>query len=93
MKIIVGLLLVFFLTFLSAPTIVSLMEKNSDISFFYDNSETDEFQKDLKSEFVLESFNYIFLKSQKISIAILSENLSKHDNISKKIVIPPPDII
>ena len=93
MKIIVRLLLVFFLTFLSAPTIVSLLEKKGDVSFCYDNSETDEFQKDLKSEFVLESFTYIFLKSQKKSIAILSENLSKHDNISKKIVITPPDTI
>ena len=93
MKIIVRLLLVFFLTFLSAPTIVSLMEKNSDISFIYDNSETEEFQKELKTEFIFGSYAFIVFNPQKKSCKILSNNLSKHDDISKKIVIPPPDTI
>ena len=93
MKFVVKLLIVFFLTFLSAPTIVSLMEKNSDISFFYDNSETEEFQKELKTEFIFVSYAFIVFNPQKKSCKILSENLCKHDDISKKIVIPPPDTI
>ena len=92
MKFVVKLLIVFFLTFLSAPTIVSLMEKNSDISFFYDNSETEEFQKELKTEFIFVSYTFIVFNPKKNSCKILSNNLSKHDDISKKIVIPPPDI-
>jgi hypothetical protein len=93
MKIIVKLLIVFFLTFLSAPTIVSIIEKKCDISFFYDNSETEDFQKDLKTEFIFEPFTFIVFNPQKKSSKILSDNLSKHDTISKKIVIPPPDTI
>jgi hypothetical protein len=65
MKIVVKLLIVFFLTFLSAPTIVSLMEKNGDISFFYDNSETEESQKELKTEFIFVSYAFIFFNPQK----------------------------
>ena len=93
MKIIVKLLLVFFFTFLSAPTIVSLIEKKGDISFFYDNSETEDFQKDLKTEFIFETFTFVVFISQKKSSKILSDNLSKHDNISQKIIILPPDTI
>ena len=93
MKIIVKLLLVFFLTFLSAPTIFSLIEKKGDISFFYDNSETEDFQKELKTEFIFETFTFVVFIPQKKSSNILSDNLSKHDNISQKIIILPPDTI
>ena len=62
MKIIVKFLIVFFLTFLSTPTIVSLVEKKEAISFSYDNSESDEFQKELKTDFIIESLTYIFFK-------------------------------
>jgi hypothetical protein len=93
MKIIVKFLIVFFLTFLSTPTIVSLVEKKVAISFSYDNSESDEFQKELKTDFIFLSLTYPLLNLKKKSITILSENLNKHDTISKKIVIPPPDTI
>lgn len=93
MKIIVKLLIVFFLTFLSAPTIVSLIEKKGDISYYYDNSESEDFQKELKTEFIFEPFTFIVFNPQKTTIKIFSDKISKHDTISKKIVIPPPDII
>ena len=93
MKIIVKFLIVFFLTFLSTPTIVCLVEKKVTISYSYDNSESDEFQKELKTDFIFVSLSYPEFKLIKKSITILSENLNKHDTISKKIVIPPPDTI
>lgn len=93
MKIIVKFLIVFFLTFLATPTIVSLVEKKVTISFSYDNSESDEFQKELKTDFIFVSLTYPEFKLKKKSITILSENLNKHDIISRKIVIPPPDTI
>jgi hypothetical protein len=93
MKIIVKFLIVFFLTFLSTPTIISLVEKKVAISFSYDNSESDEFQKELKTDFIFASLPYPLFNVKKKSITILSENLNKHDSISKKIVIPPPDTI
>jgi len=89
----VKLVIVFFLTFLSAPTIIGLIEKKCNVSFFYDNSETEEFQKDLKAEFIFEPFTFIVYNPQKKSCKILSNNLSKHDSVSKKIIIPPPDSV
>ena len=93
MKIIVKFLIVFFLTFLSTPTILSLVEKKEVISISYDNSESDEFQKELKTDFIFVTLTYPVFKLKKKSISILSENLNKHDTISMKIVIPPPDTI
>jgi hypothetical protein len=93
MKIIVKFLIVFFLTFLTTPTIVSLVEKKVTISFSYDNSESDEFQKELKTDFIFVSLSYPEFNLKKKSITILFENLNKHDTISRKIVIPPPDTI
>ena len=78
---------------ISAPTLVSLIEKKGDISFFYDNSETEDFQKELKTEFIFETFTFVVFIPQKKSSKILSDNLSKHDNISQKIIILPPDTI
>ena len=86
MKIIVKFLIVFFLTFLSTPTIVSLVEKKVTISYSYDNSESDEFQKELKTDFIFASLPYPLFNVKKKLITILSENLNKHDAISKKIV-------
>ncbi len=93
MKLMVKVLIFFFLFFLSTPTILSLLEKKGVVSFFYDSSESDEFQKELKTDFIIESLTYIFFNPQKRSFIILSENLNKHDAVSKKIVIPPPDTI
>jgi len=93
MKILVKLLLVFFLTFLSTPTILSMVEKKGDITFINDNSETDDFQKDIKIKIIFESYSLLVFNPQLNSICFLSKNLIKHDSISQKIVIPPPDSI
>ena len=93
MNIIAKILIIFFLTFLSTQTIVSLVDKKGDISFFYDNTETEDFQKDLKTEFIFNPFHFIVFNPQKKSSRILSFNLRKLDTISMSIVIPPPDSI
>ncbi|MSP84986.1 MAG: hypothetical protein EXR18_04060 [Flavobacteriaceae bacterium] len=93
MKIIVKLLIIFFLSFLSAPSIISLIDKKGDISFFYDNSETEEFQKEIKTDFIFDPFTFLVFNPQKKSSKILSDNISKHDNILREILISPPDII
>ena len=70
-----------------------MLEKKGVVSFFYDSSESDEFQKELKTDFIFASLPYPLFNVKKKSITILSENLNRHDSISKKIVIPPPDTI
>lgn len=93
MKFTVKLVIFIFFIFLSTPTIVSLIEKNTDISFFYSSAELEDMHKDVKLEFKFDTFSFAFYNLPKMSSVVLSENLSKHDNISTSIFIPPPDLV
>lgn len=85
------LFLILFITFLSTPTIVSLIEKSTDTSYFYSTSEEEQVHKVIKADIHLE-LDYNFHVFPKLtSSLILSENLSKHDNIAAAIFIPPPE--
>jgi hypothetical protein len=91
MKTTAQILLFVFITFLVTPTIVSVIKKNADMSVFYSFSEEEKAHKEIKAVFhpnvVIAPVNL----SQLDSGLIHSENLSKHDKISSKIFIPPPD--
>jgi hypothetical protein len=93
MKAMSGLLLFLFVAFLSTPTIVTLIEKNTDISVFYSFSE-EEIHKDFKE--IIANMNqethFVFLnvKLQK-NTKIISKNATKHDNVFEEIFSPPPE--
>ena len=93
MKIAVKLVLFVFFVFLSTPTIVSLIERNNDSSIFHISAELEDMHKDVKLEFKFDTFSFAFFNQPRISRLILSENLSKHDNISSSIFITPPDLV
>ena len=93
MKYLAQIVLVLFVAFLSTPTIVSLIEKKTDVSIFYSLTE-EEIHKELKEvKAEIKSYDYpistIALKKSRI----VSENLSKHDNVSSVIFSPPPEFI
>ncbi len=90
MKFIANILLVVFVAFLSTPTVVSMIEKSCDTSVFYSMSEEELSHKEVKAELRIPSFEFINL-SGLTSGLIHSENLSKHDNVSGTIFIPPPE--
>jgi len=94
MKIWVNIVVFLFFTFLATPTIVSLLEDETDVSIVYSTSE-EEMHKDIKevkmgSCYVYE-FNFIPLTKK--STLIKSKNLQKHNNVSGDIFIPPPELI
>lgn len=91
MKIIAQLLLFVFVSFLITPTIVSVIQKDADISTFYSFSEEEKAQKEIKAIINFESTHGIVDLSNLNYRSIFPENLSKHDNISSKIFIPPPE--
>ncbi len=95
MKAFSRILLVLFILFLSTPTMVSLIEKNTDTSLFYNFTE-EEIHKELKEvkAEVKQHFDYPFLdlKIEK-NTSIISENLSRHDNVASEIFSPPPEVI
>jgi hypothetical protein len=93
MKLLSRLILITFIAFLSTPTIITLIEKNTDISLFYSFAEEEihKESKEVKAE-IKQQFDYPFLdlKIQK-NTAVISENLSRHDNVSSEIISPPPE--
>ena len=92
MKFVVKILLVVFLVFLSTPTIVSLIEKSTDTSFFFDLSEEEEeSQKEFKADFKFYSAIEFVTFSVSTSNLILSEDITEHDNIAATIFVTPPE--
>jgi hypothetical protein len=91
MKITAQILLFVFITFLVTPTIVSVIKKNADMSVFYSFSEEEKAHKEIKAVFNSDVVIAPVNLSQLDSGLIHSENLSKHDKISSKIFIPPPE--
>jgi hypothetical protein len=90
MKSAASLVLLMFVFFISTPTIVSLIEKSTDTTIFYSMSEEELSHKEIKADFRITEYHFIDLSGQNSSL-ILSENLSKHDNVSATIFIPPPE--
>lgn len=92
MKLIAKFTLFVFVTFLTAPTIVTLIEKNSDISMFYSFAE-EENHKEIKADLRL-NFDYPFMEVvEHQNSKIIFENLTRHDYIAEEIFIPPPELV
>ena len=83
-----------FLSFLAAPTVVSLMDDDADISVVYSLTE-EEIQKEIKEVKAHAQFEYqlVFFEASKQSSEIKSENLQRHDNVSEEIFSPPPETV
>ena len=95
MKLVARIILLLFVSFLSMPTVISLIEKNADISllFSFEDEESNKDLKEIKADFpnVFVSITSNF--KQIINTEIISENLSKHDTTLEEIFSPPPELI
>ena len=95
MKLIAKFILFVFVTFLTTPTIVTLIEQNTDISMFYTFAEEENNKdlKEIKADLRL-TFDYSFLDTVgRQNSIIIFENLTLHDNIAEEIFIPPPKLV
>ncbi len=95
MILVARLLLLLFITFLSLPTVISLIENKTDISALYSFSEeeTNKDIKEIKADFTNSFVSITSNFEQIINPEIISENLSKHDTILEEIFSPPPELI
>ncbi|MFV8354634.1 hypothetical protein ACNQGB_00425 [Flavobacterium sp. XS1P32] len=93
MKTVAKIFLILFIAFLTTPTIVTVIEKSSDISVFFNVSEEGHFHKEIIAAVSLEHFLHVHTISDASSTIILSEKLSKHDKITASIFIPPPNAL
>lgn len=87
--------MILFIAFLSTPTVVTLIEKATDISMFYNFSE-EEIHKDLKviKEVIKQNNNFSFLEIENIlKSKIISKNMLCHDNVTEEIFSPPPEFV
>ncbi|SDW31646.1 hypothetical protein [Flavobacterium degerlachei] len=93
MKLIARIFLFLFIVFLATPTVVTMVKKSCDTSRFFSLSEEEHTQKEIKVFTRYDEIQVGFLigKNNKSSL-ILSENLSKHDNVTASIFCPPPDL-
>ena len=93
MKLVVNIVLFLFLSFLAAPTVVSLIEDEADVSIAFSFTE-EEVQKELNEvKLAPAEFHCQFYPNAKNSAEIKSENLQRHDNVFEEIFSPPPEII
>jgi hypothetical protein len=95
MKIFASIVLLFFVLFLVAPTIVVCLEKDKDSTSLCEDCNTSSSIEEIKHDIKYYTFNTFlemsFLELKKASGLILFENLSKHDLICASIFIPPPN--
>lgn len=94
MKILVNIVLLFFITFLATPTIVGFLKSDTDTSVVYSFSE-EEVHKEIKEipaniEDILQV--PVVFNTPKTT-TINTENEQKHDNVSQKIFSPPPESV
>jgi hypothetical protein len=94
MKFFVNIVLFLFLSFLAAPTIVSMLQDDADMSMVYSLTE-EEIQKEIKE---VKAATYMelrlpFFAPAKKSTVMIADNDDDHDNVSREIHSPPPDFI
>jgi len=95
MKIIVSIVVFLFMSFLAAPTIVSLLQDDTDMSAVYSLTE-EEIQKEIKEVKATPSYTELrlpFFVPTKKTLIIVSVNDEEHDNVSREIHSPPPNIV
>ena len=93
MKSAVKIVLFLFIVFLATPTVVSLIERNSDTSIFYSMAEEEQPHKDIKevkAQLKFTDYGIVSIPRQTNSL-IISGNRLKHDNVSASIFSPPPN--
>ncbi|MEW5675704.1 hypothetical protein ABGT15_05280 [Flavobacterium enshiense] len=94
MKFLTNIVLLLFFAFLATPTVVGILESDTDVSVVYTFSE-EEIHKEVK-EIPMHIGDILQIcsvpSSDEISL-ITTENEQKHDNVSEEIFSPPPELV
>ncbi len=94
MKISVTIVLFIFITFLSLPTIIGVLNSDTDISMVYSMSEEEESHKSISIKEAVKIKKEVFLVDYKWinTKKIISENHIQHDDVLEEIFSPPPEV-
>lgn len=94
MKLIINIVLFLFITFLSTPTVVGMIDDDVDISCFYNLAEEEETNPTIQEVKVLPTSQYTFLNFFTFETLKFNVNLNQllsYDNLAHKIFSPPPN--
>jgi hypothetical protein len=94
MKLIINIVLFLFITFLSTPTVVGMIDDDVDISCFYNLAEEEETNPTIQEVKVLPTSHYTFLNFFTFETLKFNVNLNQllsYDNLAHKIFSPPPN--
>lgn len=94
MKISVTIVLFVFLSFLSLPTIIGVMNSDADISMVYSMSEEEESHKTISLKEAIKAKKEVFLICYELSTTkkISCENHIQYDDVLEEIFSPPPEV-
>lgn len=94
MKILVSIILFIFITFLSLPTIIGVLNSDVDFSTVYSMSEEEEFHKSISIKEAIKTKKEVFLIFYKLKTSknIIYENHIEYDDVLEVIFSPPPEV-
>ncbi|NHM04183.1 hypothetical protein [Flavobacterium celericrescens] len=96
MKILVNIVAFLFITFLSTPTIISMIDKDVDTSYFYNMCEEEENHVPFNEIKSLPSADFSFTNFSSDNLFTLNVSIEhdlSFDNLAHQIFSPPPELI
>ncbi|UPQ78598.1 hypothetical protein M0M57_13330 [Flavobacterium azooxidireducens] len=95
MKTVVYIAIFLFVTFLSLPTIVGVLDDDdADVSMVYNMSEEEEVHKSFNLKEAIKTCKQVFSLrfEMPVSKKIVTENHIQYDSVLEEIFSPPPDL-
>jgi len=97
MKLLVNIFLFIFITFLSTPTLIGIVDEEADTSYFYTMCEEEENHAPFNEIKTVPTTNdsvihFAFRELTKFD-ALMEQDLLNFDNLAHQIFSPPPNLI
>ncbi len=88
------ILVFIFVSFLTAPTIVVLIDNHTDISFVFSNTEEEQTKNNISTEFVFNEAGVNQLSIEFLRKKTLIIDKERHDlqSLYPEVISPPPDL-
>ena len=97
MKLLVNIFLFIFITFLATPTLIGMVDKEADTSYFYTMCEEEENHSPFNEIKTVPTTNYSvvhfsFGELAKLNV-LMEHDLLSFDNLAHQIFSPPPNFV
>ena len=95
MKLLVNIFLFIFITFLSTPTLIGMVDEEADTSYFYNMCEEEENHAPFNEIKTVPTTNYSFfnfLQNKFDRLNVLMDHCLSFANLAHQIFSPPPNL-